>query len=150
MLKSIWATWRAGAVALGLLCVLVSSANAQNPADLLPSWNDGPAKQAIIKSVTVTTTEGNPDFVPPGARFATFDQDGTLWVEQPMYTQMVFALDRVVALAPQHPEWKTTEPFKSVLARDHAAMAKFTDKDLEQIVFATHTGMTTGQFTSDR
>ena len=148
MLKSIWATWRAGAVALGLLCVLVSSANAHNPADLLPSWNDGPAKQAIIKSVTVTTTEGNPDFVPPGARFATFDQDGTLWVEQPMYTQMVFALDRVVALAPQHPEWKTTEPFKSVLARDHAAMAKFTDKDLEQIVFATHTGMTTGQFTA--
>ena len=116
MVKSISATWRAAAVALGLLCVFVSSVNAQTAPDPLPSWNDGPAKQAIIKSVTVTTTEGNPDFVPPGARFATFDQDGTIWVEQPMYTQLVFALDRVVALAPQHPEWKTTEPFKSVIS----------------------------------
>jgi phosphoserine phosphatase len=147
-MKSILATWRATAVALGMLCVLASSVHAQIAPDPLPSWNDGPAKQAIIKSVTATTTEGNHDFVPPGARFATFDQDGTLWVEQPMYAQLVFALDRVVALAPEHPEWKTTEPFKSVLAGDHAAIAKFTMKDLETIVFVTHTGMTTGQFTA--
>jgi len=148
MVKSILATWRATAVALGILCVLVSSVHAQGATDPLPSWNDGPAKLAIIKSVTATTTEGNPNFVPPGNRFAAFDQDGTLWVEQPMYAQLVFALDRVVALAPEHPEWKTTQPFKSVLAGDRAAIANFTMKDLEQIVFATHTGMTTGQFTA--
>jgi phosphoserine phosphatase len=148
MVKSILATWRATAVALGILCVLVSSVHAQGATDPLPSWNDGPAKLAIIKSVTATTTEGNPNFVPPGNRFATFDQDGTLWVEQPMYAQLVFALDRVVALAPEHPEWKTTQPFKSVLAGDRAAIANLTMKDLEQIVFATHTGMTTGQFTA--
>src|SRR5229473_7879846 len=132
MVKSIWATWRAAAVALGLLCILFTSANAQTAPDPLPSWNDGPAKQAIVKLVTVTTTTGNPDFVAPGARFATFDQDGTLWVEQPMYAQLVFALDRVVALAPEHPEWKTAEPFRSIIAGDHAAMAKFTTKDLEK------------------
>ncbi len=146
-MKSILAKWRVAAMALGLLCVLVSSVQAQT-ADPLPSWSDGPAKQAIVKSVTMATTEGNPEFVPPGARFATFDQDGTLWVEQPMYTQLVFALDRVAALAPQHPAWKTTEPFKSVLAGDRAAIAKFTIKDLEEILLATHTGMTTGQFTA--
>src|SRR6266853_4885544 len=95
MVKSIWATWRATAVALGLLCILFTSANAQTAPDPLPSWNDGPAKQAIVKLVTVTTTAGNPDFVLPGARFATFDQDGTLWVEQPMYAQLEFAFARV-------------------------------------------------------
>jgi len=148
MVKSIWATWRAAAVALGLLCILLTSANAQTAPDPLPSWNDGPAKQAIVKLVTVTTTVGNADFVLPGARFATFDQDGTLWVEQPMYAQLEFAFARVAALAPEHRAWKTTEPFKSVLAGDRAAMAKFTMKDLEQIVFVTHTGMSTAQFTA--
>jgi hypothetical protein len=100
-------------------------------ADPLPSWNEGPAKQAIIDFVVATTTPGAPGFVPPGERLATFDQDGTLWVEQPIYSQVVFALDRVAALAPQHPEWKTKEPFKSVLADDRAAMAKFSLRDLE-------------------
>jgi|SRR5208283_2663282 len=146
-MKSILPIFRATAAALALLFVLSTTVHAQAAADPLPSWNDGPAKQAIIKSVTVTTTEGNPDFVPPGARFATFDQDGTIWVEQPIYTQLAFALDRVVALAPEHPEWKTTEPFKSVISGDRAAMARFTTKDLEKIVFATHTGMTTSEFT---
>ena len=80
------------------------------------------------------TTEGGADFVPPEDRIATFDQDGTLWVEHPIYTQVVFALDRVVALAPEHPEWKTTEPFKTVLSGDKAAMAKLTLRDLEEIV----------------
>ncbi len=114
--------------------------------DPLPSWNNGPAKQAIVNFVKVTTDSAGPNFVPPEQRIATFDQDGTTWVEQPIYSQVVFALDRVVELAPQHPEWKTTEPFKSVLTDDKAAMAKFTMKDLETIVAATHSGMTMEQF----
>ena len=114
--------------------------------DPLPSWNNGTAKKSIIDFVQATTTEGNPKFVPVEERIATFDQDGTLWVEHPVYSQVVFALDRVVALAPQHPEWKGTEPFKSVLTDDKAAMAKFTTKDLEEIVFATHAGMSVGAF----
>jgi phosphoserine phosphatase len=147
MKKSILAICRNGAAAIGLLlCVLVSIVHAQAAADPLPSWNEGPAKQAIIKLVAATSTKGTPDFVAPGARFATFDQDGTLWVEQPMYAQLVFAFERVVALAPQHPEWKTTEPFKSVISGNHAAISKFTMKDLQQILFATHTGMTTSEF----
>jgi phosphoserine phosphatase len=139
---------RATPLALALLVLLAAGVHAQSTPDPLPSWNDGSAKQAIVKFVTATTTAGNPAFVAPGARFATFDQDGTLWVEQPMYVQLDFALDRVHALAPEHPAWKTTEPFKSVLSGDRAAMAKFTMKDLEQILLATHTGMTTGQFTA--
>src|SRR5271156_6483827 len=137
---------RVAGVALALGCVLIATAHAQAAADPLPSWNDGPAKQAIIKLVAATTTPGGAEFVAPGYRFATFDQDGTLWVEQPIYTQVVFSLDRVVTLAPQHPEWKTIEPFKSVITGDREAMAKFTTQDLEKIVFATHTGMTTGEF----
>jgi phosphoserine phosphatase len=137
---------RIALVALGLLCVTLPRVYAET--DPLPSWNDGPAKQAIVKLVATTTTEGSPQFVPPDARFATFDQDGTTWVSHPMYTQVVFSLDRVVALAPQYPEWKTTEPFKSVLAGDRAAMANFTMKDLEKILLATHTGMTTDEFAS--
>jgi hypothetical protein len=147
-MKSILARSRTAAVTLSLLCALFASVYAQSVPDLLPSWNDGSAKQAIVNFVTATTTAGNPAYVAPGARFATFDQDGTLWVEQPMYTQVVFALDRVRVLAPEHPAWKTTEPFKSVLAGDHAAMANLTMKDLKQILLATHTGMTTGQFTA--
>ncbi|HME81237.1 MAG TPA: HAD family hydrolase [Candidatus Eremiobacteraceae bacterium] len=115
-------------------------------ADLLPSWNEGPAKAAIVDFVQRATDKASPDFVREEDRFATFDQDGTLWVEHPMYTQLVFALDRVVALAPQHPEWKNTEPFKSVLAGDKAALSKFTMKDLEAIVMTTHAGVTTEAF----
>jgi phosphoglycolate phosphatase-like HAD superfamily hydrolase len=146
--KPIVSLGRIAATALALLCVLSATAYAQAPADPLPSWNDGPAKQAIIKFVAATTTAGSAEFVANGNRFATFDQDGTLWVEQPIYSQVVFSLDRVVELAPQHPEWKTEEPFKSVIAGDRAAIAKFTTKDLEKIVFATHTGMTTGEFSA--
>src|SRR5260370_8951536 len=102
MVKSIWATWRAAAVALGLLCILFTSANAQTAPDPLPSWNDGPAKQAIVKLVTVTTTAGNADFVLPRARFATFDQDGTLWVEQPMYAHLVLPFAPVAPPTPEH------------------------------------------------
>ena len=113
----------------------------QDATDPLPSWNDGPAKRAILKAVAAMTAPSSSGYVPPAQRAAAFDQDGTLWVEHPIYTQLVFALDRVVTLAPAHPQWKTTPPFSAVLAGDRAAMAKFTTKDLEAIVFATHTGM---------
>jgi phosphoserine phosphatase len=130
-----------------VLCVLllaVTSAQAQT--DPLPSWNDGPAKRAICEFVGVTTDKASPGFVPPADRIAAFDQDGTAWVEHPMYTQVMFALARVAALAPKHPEWKTEEPFKSLLVRDKAAMARFTIRDIEAIVFATHTGMSVEAF----
>jgi phosphoserine phosphatase len=133
------------------LWVLVSiSAHAQTalPGDALPSWSDGPAKAAIFDLVRAVTNPFGPGYVPPERRLATFDQDGTLWVEQPVYTQVVFALDRVRALAPQHPEWKTMAPFSAVLAGDKAVIAKFTLKDLEDIVIATHTGMDVAAFAS--
>jgi len=114
--------------------------------DPLPSWNEGPAKKAILDFVHTTTDHLSSKFVPKEERIATFDQDGTLWVEHPLYSQVVFALDRVVALAPKHPEWKTTEPFKAVLTDDREAMAKFTTPDLEKIVFTTHTGMSVESF----
>jgi haloacid dehalogenase-like hydrolase len=125
---------------------LLFVATAHTQTDPLPSWNDGPAKQAILEFVRTTTDKTSQSFVPPEDRLATFDQDGTIWLEHPMYTQVMFALDRVVALAPQHPEWKTTEPFKSVLGGGNAAMARFTIKDLETIAFATHTGMSVEAF----
>jgi phosphoserine phosphatase len=131
----------AAVIALG-----VSAWSAQAAEELLPSWNDGAAKSAIVDFVDAVTTEGGADFVAPGDRIATFDQDGTLWVEHPLYTQAMFALDRVVELAPEHPEWKTKEPFKAVLAGDREAMAKFSEGDWTEIVGATHAGMTTAQF----
>ena len=114
--------------------------------DPLPSWNDGAAKAAILDFVRKTTDATNPDFVREEDRIATFDQDGTLWVEHPFYTQLAFALQRLADLAPQHPEWQTTEPYKSALAGDMAAFAKFTMDDLEELVAVTHAGMTTGGF----
>ncbi len=123
-----------------------SFAQAQAAGTPLPSWNEGPAKASILNFVRSATDASSPDFVPEEDRIATFDQDGTMWVEHPVYTQVVFAFDRVVALAPQHPAWKETQPFKSVLIDDKAAMSKFTVKDLEAIVEATHTGMTTEAF----
>ncbi len=129
--------------ALWLFLAFIAVATAQDP---LPSWNDGPAKQAILNFVKVTTDQSSPNFVPPEERIAAFDQDGTTWVEQPMYTQFVFAFERVAALAPQHPEWKTTQPFQAVLTGDKAAMEKFTNDDLIKIMLATHTGMSVDQF----
>ena len=121
-------------------------ADAQSSEDPLPSWNSGPAKRAILDLVRTMTETSSSGYVSPSERLATFDQDGTLWVEHPMYTQVLFALDRVVALAPQHPQWKSTEPFSSVLVGDKAAVAKFTTNDLEKIVLATHTGMSVEAF----
>src|SRR5512132_2479856 len=117
---------------------------AQAADDPLASWNDGPAKQAILAFVATTTDQASPNFVPPDDRIATFDQDGTLWVSHPLYAQAMFALDRVHELAPKHPEWKKKEPFKAVLAG--AAMAKFGEGDWAQIIAATHAGMSTEAF----
>lgn len=114
--------------------------------DPLPSWNDGAAKKAILDFVRITTDKNNTHYVPPVQRIAAFDQDGTLWVEQPMYAQGIFALDRIMALAPKHPEWKTEEPFKSLITRDKSAINKFSMNDLEKIIMVTHTGMTVEEF----
>jgi hypothetical protein len=130
------------AVTFGLL--LPTAAAAQS--DPLPSWNDGPAKQAIVDFVKATTDSTSASFVKPEERIATFDNDGTLWVEQPMYNQFVFALDEVKATADQHPEWKEKEPFKSVLAGDMKAVAAMGEKGMLEIVAATHSGMTTVDF----
>jgi hypothetical protein len=120
------------------------AARAQAP---LPSWTDGPAKQAIIAFVGKVTTAGSPDFVAPPDRIATFDNDGTLWSEQPIYFQLAFALDRVKAVAPQHPEWKTKQPYKAVLEGDTNALAASGEKGLLELMAATHTGMTSDEFT---
>ncbi len=114
--------------------------------DPLPAWNDGPAKQAVLSFVRQATDPASGSFVVPEERVATFDQDGTLWVEHPLYAQAMFALDRVHELAPNHPKWKTEEPFKAVLAGDRAAMAKFSEGEWAKIVAATHAGMSNEDF----
>jgi hypothetical protein len=114
--------------------------------DSLPSWNDTASKKAIISFVERVTKEGTPDFVPVEQRIATFDNDGTLWVEQPMYVQLAFILDRVKELAPKHPEWKTTQPFQGVLEGNTKAVAATGEKGLIQLMAATHSGMTVEQF----
>jgi phosphoglycolate phosphatase-like HAD superfamily hydrolase len=121
------------------------STYAQTP-DPLPSWNDGAAKQAIVEFVKATTTEGSPKFVPPADRIATFDQDGTLWVEHPMYSQVMYCLDRVPAVVKARPELKDREPFKTVLSGDREAIAKLPLKDLEEVLVATLTGMSVDEF----
>jgi hypothetical protein len=115
-------------------------------ADPLASWNDTASKRAIVNFVEKTTRQGSPDFVPPPERIATFDNDGTLWSEQPMYFQLFFALDRVKEMAPQHPEWKNKEPFASLLKGDVEAALAGGDKAILEIVMATHAGMTTTEF----
>ena len=115
-------------------------------ADPLPSWNDGPAKQAITEFVAAVTDKNGKDYVKPADRIATFDNDGTLWVEYPMYTQFLFAFDRVKELAPKHPEWKTTQPFKAVLEGDMKTVAASGMKGLMEILMETHTGMTAEEF----
>src|SRR5271155_193613 len=113
---------------------------------LLPSWNKGPARGAIISFVRDTTEKTSSKYVEPKDRVATFDQDGTLWTEHPLYTQAMFALHRLGTMAPQHPEWKETEPFKSALTADREAMSKFSEKDWMEIVAVTHAGMGTEEF----
>jgi len=136
------ATWAAAPALPQLL--LPTAARAQ--ASPLASWNGGPAKQAILDFVRATTDRASPSFVPPEERIATFDQDGTLWVEHPMYSQMMYCFDRVPVLAAEKPELKNVEPFKTVLSGDREDVAKLTMADLEKIIVATLTGMTTDEF----
>jgi len=134
----------ASSVALAVGLAIGSPALAQT--DLLPSWNDGAAKEAIVSFVRATTTPGSPRFVPPTERIATFDNDGTLWAEQPLYFQLLFALDRVKTLAPKHPEWKTEEPFASLLKGDVNKALAGGEKAIAEIVMVTHAGTTTEEF----
>src|SRR5258706_799918 len=131
--------------AFWLVVAFPAEANAQ-AADPLPSWNDGAAKKSITDFVVRVTAQGSGDFAPPAERMATFDNDGTLWCEQPVYFQVQFALDRVKAMAPQHPEWKTRQPFKGLLERDMKALATSGEKGLLEIMAASHTGMTVEEF----
>jgi len=119
------------------------------PVDPLPSWREGAAKTALLDFVTEVTTEGAPGYVPPGDRIATFDNDGTLWVEKPTYTQVYFILDRVKQLAPQHPYWKTEAPFSYVLAGDMAALGGIGMPELMKLLLATHAGMEQGVFQAE-
>ncbi len=133
-------------VALTLFAALFGTASIRVRSDPLPSWNSGPAKQAILSFVRETTSKSSPKYVEPGDRIATFDQDGTLWTEHPLYTQGVFALDRVGQLAAQHPEWKMKQPFQSILNHDQEAMNRFTEQEWMQVIAATHAGMSTEAF----
>jgi hypothetical protein len=128
--------------------LLVAPAVPRAVAQDLASWNDGPAKAAILDFVARVTTEGGPDFVPVPERIATFDNDGTLWSEQPLYFQFIFTLDRVKALAPQHPEWQTEEPFRSALANDVKGVLAGGEAGLAKLMGATHAGMTTEEFSA--
>ncbi len=137
---------------IGLVVALVAggcafgAGVARAQADPLPSWNAGPARERIVDFVKAVTTEGGKDFVAAPDRIAVFDNDGTLWSERPVYFQLAFALDRVKALAPRHPEWKTTQPFKAALEGDVKALAAAGERGLLQLVMATHAGTTTDEF----
>jgi phosphoserine phosphatase len=139
-------------VFLGVLTATALAIGSPSPTfsadqDPLPSWNEGATKKAILDFVAAVTTFGGPDYVSPDDRIATFDNDGTLWTEQPMYTQLVFALDRVKALAQLHPDWKDKQPFKAVLEGDLKSLAEAGEHGLVELVMATHAGMTAGEFT---
>jgi len=137
-------------VSAGLLCAsLVLCAAARAQSDPLPSWNDGAAKKAIVEFVQATTTQGSPKFVPAPERIATFDQDGTLWVEQPMYSQVMYCLERVPALVKAKPELAKVEPFKTVMSGNREAIGKLPLKDLEKILAATLTGMSVDDFKAE-
>jgi len=139
----------AGLAVLSFLLLRGQAFAQQQNTDPLLSWNDGPAKKAILEFVRVTTDKASPKYVPPEQRIATFDQDGTLWVEHPMYTQVIYCLERIPAVVEQKPELKNVEPFKTVLAGDQGAMVKLPLKDLETILAATLSGMTTEEFQAE-
>jgi len=129
-----------------LLAITLAGLTTSQAQDPLPSWNDGKAKQSVVEFVAKVTNSGSPDFVPPAERIATFDNDGTLWAEQPLPVQLFFALDRVKALAPQHPEWRKKDPFKKLLSTPKEEKVAVTEPELMQILTATHAGMTTEEF----
>src|SRR5262245_8807411 len=133
---------------LALLLFVVCSTDVY-AGDPLPSWNDGSAKQALLELVRVTTDRVSPKFVPPAQRIVTFDQDGTLWVEHPLYTQVIYCLERVPAVVKEKPELKDKEPFKTVLSGDREAIAKLPMKDLEEILAATLSGMSVEAFSAE-
>jgi len=137
---------RKTAAILFFLFLLAGVLHAQAPADPLPSWNDGPLKKSIVDFVTHTTTTRDAQFVPPEQRILVSDNDGTLWTEQPLYTEFLFALERVKVMAPQHPEWKTEQPFSTVLSGDPKAIGSLTEADLMKIFVVTHVGVTVDQF----
>ena len=139
-------------LSFALVFLAAACAQGNEPAqakDPLPSWNEGKAKQAITHFVEEVTKQGGVNFVPPSERIATFDNDGTLWVEYPMYTQVLFAFDRVKKLAPQHPEWKTEQPFKALLEGDMKTVGASGMKGIMAIVLATHSGMTATEFAEE-
>ena len=136
-----------GAAVILVGCLLASAALAGR--DPLPSWNDTASKKAIVDFVNAVTDPSGKSFVKPAERIATFDNDGTLWVEYPVYTQLLFAIDRVKKLAPRHPEWKNEQPFKAVLAGDLKSVAASGEKGLMEIVTATHAGMTAAEFNKE-
>ncbi|MGB7946867.1 MAG: HAD family hydrolase [Candidatus Binatia bacterium] len=133
-------------VVIGLLLILNGRLLNGAETDPLSSWNEGASKKAIVEFVTKVTREGDPDFVKPEERIATFDHDGTLWAEQPIYFQIMFAMDRVRAMAPKHPDWKNQQPFKAVLDGDIKALAALGETGFLKIIALTHTGMTTDVF----
>ena len=134
-------------VALAVVMLVLGPADtARGQMDPLPSWNDGPAKRSLVKFVQAVTDATGSQHVAPPARIAVFDNDGTLWSEQPMYFQGFFAFDRVKALAPKHPEWKTKQPFKGILENDMKAVAAAGEKGLVEVIGATHAGVTTDEF----
>ncbi len=137
-----------GRALIAMIAVLIASGpiRADDTPDPLPSWNEGSLKAAILDYVARVTTPGSPDFVPEPQRIATFDNDGTLWVEQPLYTQFVFVVDRVKAVSNQHPEWKKKEPFKSALDGNTKKLLGYGEKGLMVLLTATHSGMTTVEF----
>ena len=140
--RALWLLW----ILWVATCATGCGVGAQTAANPLPSWNDSPSKKAIVDFVAKVTQAGGPDFVPVSERIATFDNDGTLWGEQPIYVQAAFALDRVKALASQHPEWKQQQPFESVLEGDMKAVAATGERGLLEIMAATHAGTTTEEF----
>jgi phosphoglycolate phosphatase-like HAD superfamily hydrolase len=143
LVKVSWFKWIRIAAVAATAVSWTAPGFAQEP---LPSWNDSAPKKAIVTFVERVTQQGSPDFVPPAERIATFDNDGTLWAEQPIYFQLVFALDRVKALAPQHPEWKNKEPFASLLKGDLKGALAGGEPAIIQIITVTHSGMTTDEF----
>jgi phosphoglycolate phosphatase-like HAD superfamily hydrolase len=138
--------WISRFLSLLLLTFVTADGVFAQAGDPLPSWNDGAAKQSILNFVGAVTREGSPDFVPVPQRIATFDNDGTLWCEHPIYAQFAFAIDRVKALAPQHPEWKDRQPFKAALESDMKTLAESGEHGELELVMASHAGMTTDEF----
>ncbi|QDU00196.1 HAD family hydrolase [Gimesia aquarii] len=134
---------RLGILIFVLIVILSSVVRANDP---LPSWNTGPTKTSIINFVKRATTKGNPEYVSPPQRVATFDNDGTLWSEKPVYFQLQFAIDRIKALAAKHPEWKTEQPFKTILEEERKALTSLSAKDMMILLMTTHAGTTTKEF----